>query len=708
MKILEIEAGAGSMTDVMIQMLGTDNESRHRKYAQWDYTDTSDSFFAGAQDRFRSEASRMNFKKLDIEKDPNSQDFECGTYDLVVASLALHASKSLKKALCNARKLLKPGGKLLMYEITASDQRSTFISGLAEDWWSSSEPYREMGPCVMEQKWNELLIEAGFSGLDLSLPDFGGLEPEVEIVYDDSESAQRDLTEHLVKELETIFKSPIRRSTIQQALEYQPNGPLLRVILLELQTSVLSDIQPELFGQLQSLLSSTEHILWVNQGGGIFPSQPQSRLAEGMFRVLKTENSKRRHHLLSLEPQASLTKRQYDHVVNLVKYLSSPVAEHADMEYIEHESVLNVPRVLPANTLNEEICLMASSHQSKIQDFDCQVPLSLNAASPGLLDGFEFIEDETAHLPLEPDEVEVKVECAGINFRDVLIAVGQLKASHTGSEWSGTISRVGGACTRFQVGDSVVGLHNGCFSTSVRMLENGPIVKIPSGISFSDAAAVSVNFATSYIALHNVARIQSGETVLIHSASGGTGQAAIQIAKNAGATVFATVGSESKRKLLMDVYNIPESNIFSSRTTLFSKMIKLRTGGKGVDVILNSLAGESLLASWKCIAPYGRFLEIGKRDILSNQKLPMLKFLDNVTFSGVDLAVMSVERPAVCTAALNSVFASIQEGKLHPSQPINVYGVGEMEKAFRIMQTGQHVGKMVLEMRAHDQVKLYL
>lgn len=238
------------------------------------------------------------------------------------------------------------------------------------------------------------------------------------------------------------------------------------------------------------------------------------------------------------------------------------------------------------------------------------------------------------------------------------------------------------------------------------MIESGPIVKIPSGISLSDAAAVSVNFATSYIALHNVARIQSGETVLIHSASGGTGQAAIQIAKNAGATVFVTVGSESKRKLLMDVYNIPESNIFSSRTTLFSKMIKLRTGGKGVDVILNSLAGESLLASWKCIAPYGRFLEIGKRDILSNQKLPMLKFLDNVTFSGVDLAVMSVERPAVCTAALNSVFASIQEGKLHPSQPINVYGVGEMEKAFRIMQTGQHVGKMVLEMRAHDQVKV--
>lgn len=582
---------------------------------------------------------------------------------------------------------------------------------------------------MTEEVWNEHLLDTGFSGLDLSLPDFEGIVshecsvlvstavekpstdcqmPEIEIVYDDSECAQQDLTDHLIKELETSVASPIRRSTIQAALEYQPSGPLLRIVLLGLQNTVFSDVQPELFSQLQSLLSSTDHILWVNRGGGTFPSQTQSRLAEGIFRALKTEDSKRKHHMLSLEPQASLTRSQYEHVVTLTKYLSSSAAGNADMEYIEREGVLNVPRVLPAKTLNEELRLVSSSHQSKIQDFDCQVPLVLNAASAGLLDGFEFIEHEALYLPLGDDEVEAKVECAGINFRDVLMAVGQLKASHAGSEWSGTITRVGSACTKFQVGDSVVGLFDGCFSTSVRLAESGPIVKIPTGISFSDAAAVSVNFATSYVALHNVARIKRGETVLIHSASGGTGQAAIQLAKNAGATVFATVGSESKKKLLMDVYNIPESNIFSSRSTLFSKMIKLRTGGKGVDVILNSLAGESLLASWKCIAPYGRFLEIGKRDILSNQRLPMLKFLDNVTFSGVDLAVMSIERPAVCKAALESVFSSIQEGRLHPSQPISVYGVGEMEKAFRIMQSGQHMGKMVIEMRANDQVKVLL
>ncbi|CAG8942939.1 unnamed protein product [Penicillium salamii] len=747
MKFIEIGAGSGSMTDVMIRMLGGADEESDRKYAQWDYTSISNSVFSSAQDRFRQEANKMTFKELDIEKDPEAQGFECGTYDVVVAGLVLHTFSDLKKALCNTRKLLKPGGKLMMYEVVGSGLRSTFLYGLLEGWWSGkldlptrmtsklivkgSESSRAMGvgPYINKQQWNEHLIQAGFSGLDLvfadsddSVTDECGMivttaieNPskdhqgmEIEIVYDRAEAAQRDFADHLVNDLKSISMGPIRCSSVQEAVEYHPDSPLLRLVLLELQSPVLCEIEPELFGQLQNLLSSTEHVLWINQGGGIFPSQPQSRLVEGMLRVLRTENIKRRHHLLSLEPQVSLTRRQQDHIIELVRLLLSPAAQNADMEYVEHEGLLNIPRILPSRTLNKDISRMASSHQTAVQDFNCQIPLSLNAASAGLLNGFEFIEDESAYLPLQADEIEVEIRCAGINFRDVLIAVGQLKASHTGSEWSGVVSRVGDACSRFQVGDSVVGLHNGCFSTSVRMLENGPIVKIPAGISFPDAAAVSVNFATSYIALHNVARIQSGETVLIHSASGGTGQAAIQIAKSAGATVFATVGSESKKKLLMDVYNIPESHIFSSRTTLFSKMIKLRTGGKGVDVILNSLAGESLFASWKCIAPYGRFLEIGKRDILSNQRLPMLKFLDNVTFSGVDLAVMSVERPEICTTALKSVFDLIQQGKLHPSQPISVYGVGEMEKAFRIMQTGQHVGKMVLEMRAHDQVKTVL
>ncbi|KAK4861763.1 hypothetical protein LT330_003798 [Penicillium expansum] len=726
MKILEVGAGIGSMTEVMLRTLGN-TEKSNPQYAQWDFTDKLESSFAGAQDQFHQEAGRVQFKILDIEQDPEKQGFECGTYDIVVASMVVHATSNIKAALGNARKLLKPGGKLMLYEMISPGVRSTFTFGLLEGFWINSVADSGPGTCFDERQWNDLLLQTGFSGLDFILPDFDGIMshefglivstaaedppavypvPEIEIVYDAAKSDQQELAQFLVKYCQLNKLAPVRSFSVQEAMEHTSENPLLRIFLLELDVPILSEIQPELFQQLQILLSSPSQALWINQGGGILPSQPQFHLVDGLFRVLMTEDSKRKLHLLSLEPRGPLDTKQRDHITRLIRFFLSPSTSNADTEYIEQDGVLNISRLIASKPLNESISAMATSHQHRTQSFDCKTPLRFNPTSPGLINEFEFIEDETAYVPLEPDEIEIEIKCAGLNSHNDLIAAGHLKASDTGSECSGNVIRVGDACERFNVGDSVAVLHNGCFATSIRLRETGPVVKIPAGISFEIAAAVPVNFATAYIALHTVARIQPGESVLIHSASRDTGQAAIQIAKNAGATIFVTVSSESKKQLLMDVYGIPASHIFSSRTVVFSKMIKHRTGGKGVDIILNSLTGEGLFESWRCIAPYGRFIEIGKGDILSNQGLPMLQFLENVTFSGIDLAAMSVERPELCIAALKSVFDSIQTGDLHPSQPIHLYGVGEMEEAFQKMQTGQHIGKVVLEMRGHDQTAL--
>ncbi|KAJ5894604.1 hypothetical protein N7495_006295 [Penicillium taxi] len=727
MKIVEVGAGDGSMTEIMLQTLGCIDKT-DSQYAQWDFTDISTSLFSDAQTKFQQETRLMKFKVLNIEEDPQKQGFDCGTYDMVVACLVFHATSDLKATLCHARKLLKPGGKLILYEIVVPNVRSTFVFGLLEEFWRSSESYRTLGPCIDTRQWNELLLQTGFSGLDVILPDFDGSisheyalmvstavdEPtkvapvsKIEIVYNSVEPMQQELALSLVKYCGTISTSAIC-SSVEEAISHRSDDSLLKIFLLELEGPIFSDIQPELFSQLQLLLSSTTRVLWINQGGGILASQPHAHLTEGLFRVLMTENSNRDLHLLSLEPTNVLNGRQNDHIARIVKLLLSTAAPDAEMEYMERDGLLHSPRLISSQTLNDSISLMSSSYQRQMQEFDYQTPLQLNADSPGLLNGFEFVENAILHSPLQPDEIEIEVKCAGVNFRDILIAVGQLKANHTGSECSGIVTKVGNACEEFRVGDSVAALVDGSFANLIRIRESGPVVKIPDGISYSDASAVPVTFATAYVSLHNVAHIQPGETVLIHSGTGGTGQAAIQIAQKAGATVFATVGSKSKKQLLMDAYNIPESHIFSSRSTLFSKMIKLRTGGKGVDVILNSLAGESLLASWRCIAPYGRFLEIGKKDILSNQQLPMLQFLDNVSYSGVDLAVMSHERPEVCIAALKSVFASIKDGTLHPPQPINLFGVGEIEKAFRLIQSGKHIGKIIIEMKRQDRVMTVL
>lgn len=182
-----------------------------------------------------------------------------------------------------------------------------------------------------------------------------------------------------------------------------------------------------------------------------------------------------------------------------------------------------------------------------------------------------------------------------------------------------------------------------------------------------------------------------------------------QLIEDAGATVLATVGSDSKKQFLMDTYGIPANHIYSSRDpTSFQRGVKRVTSGRGVDVVFNSLSGEGLVASWECVASYGRFIEIGKKDILARNSLPMWYFNKNVTFRALDISTIPSERPRYGTKALDEVFALMLEGKLKPAQPLQTYGVSEVEKAFRTMQGGKTWGKLVVEMRPDDVVEATL
>lgn len=212
-----------------------------------------------------------------------------------------------------------------------------------------------------------------------------------------------------------------------------------------------------------------------------------------------------------------------------------------------------------------------------------------------------------------------------------------------GDECAGIVTNVGSAVTGFKVGDRIVALRPG--QGAHRTLVRNPAswcYKLPDSMSFSDAAAMPLILGTAWYALSDIARIRKGESVLIHAAAGGVGQMAVQIAQRAGAHVLATVGSPAKRQLLKEQYGLTEDQMFSSRDASFAKGVMAATNGKGVDIVLNSLAGPLLHASWSCVAPFGRFLEIGKRDIHENSKIGMDPFRKNVLFASIDLVVSQV------------------------------------------------------------------
>ncbi len=271
----------------------------------------------------------------------------------------------------------------------------------------------------------------------------------------------------------------------------------------------------------------------------------------------------------------------------------------------------------------------------------------------------------------------------GVNFRDMMISLGQLEdGSLMSSEHSGIVTEVGAdASAEFHVGDRICAWGGKTYASTVK-LKALSAQRIPADMDFETAASIPIVYATVYYALVHLARLERGESVLVHSAPGGVGQAAVMMAKHLGAEIFVTVGNQEKKALVMQRYNIPESHIFSSRQITFVEGIKGLTGGKGVDILLNSIAGESLHESFKCIAELGRFIEIGKRDILANSRLDMEMFNRSVTFASVDLTVVFHRNPRLAKRMVREVFKLLQEGAVLPVHPLNVFPLSEMESAF--------------------------
>ncbi|KAL2818527.1 hypothetical protein BDW59DRAFT_165475 [Aspergillus cavernicola] len=720
MKILELGAGTGALTDLCLRTL---NRARVPRYSQLDFTDLSSSFFPQAQSLF-AEYERMRFMPLDIEKDPEIQGFECGTYDLVAAYLVLHATVDLSVSLKNARKLLKPGGKLLFIEITKPGALVTDLTfGLFDGWWKGSESYRTSGPCVDEVKWGELLQQTGFSGCDIVMHDYDDDRcyetsmivstavndhqsqhlKGVDIIFNPLSPTQIQLASKMSECLLKAGIDPVTQVPMVEDLSKKLSPETLHISLLEVEHPFLYGMNGDEFQRFHDLIIQTKNLLWVNGGGGLRPC-PKFRLGDGLFRVVSSEDQSTRLCILSLE-QSSGVNHQSEQILKVLLAMMKDSDRRADTEYTEIGGLLHVARLVNASSINQEVTLRKTPQQTLMGEFGAGTPLCLQIGTPGLLNTLHFVEDKSLQQQLGRHEIEIRAEAVGLNFRDVLSALGRLDSRTLGGEFAGEVVRVGQACEKFQPGDRVVAYYPSNFANYVRVQEDMAVIKIPNNeLSFEDAAAIPVAYGTAWLTLNRISRLQPGESVLIHSGAGGTGQAAIQVAQYLGATVFTTVSSRAKQNFLIHQYGIPEEHIFSSRNTLFAKGIRRLTRGRGVDVVLNSLSSDELVASWECVAPYGRFVEIGKNDILSNTKLPMAQFLKNVSFNAFDLAAMMDDRPQLLVTALQEILSLIKAGKLSLSNSVQVYGISDIEQAFRHMQSGRNIGKTVLKLRPTDQV----
>ncbi|WP_425144795.1 type I polyketide synthase [Deinococcus sp.] len=301
-------------------------------------------------------------------------------------------------------------------------------------------------------------------------------------------------------------------------------------------------------------------------------------------------------------------------------------------------------------------------------------------------------------------EVELRVQAAALNFKDIMLAMGMLpdealEGGYTGRaygmEAAGEVVRVGEGVTDVSVGQRVVICARDALSTYLTVPATFA-VPAPAHLGSEALSAVPIAFMTASYALHTLAQMGPEDSVLIHAAAGGVGLAALALARRVGATVYATAGTPEKRELLL---GLGAAAVFDSRTLNFAEDILALTGGQGVDIVLNSLSGDAIGRSLAILKPYGRFVEIGKRDIYGNSPLDLGPFRNNLSYFAVDLDRMWVDRPGPMRRLLSEVMGLFERGELSPLT-YRVFPFYQALGAFRFMAQARHTGKVVLSMEA--------
>jgi len=342
--------------------------------------------------------------------------------------------------------------------------------------------------------------------------------------------------------------------------------------------------------------------------------------------------------------------------------------------------------------------------QEELAEVDADEAYELEVGLPGVLDTLNFRRVDRA-VPAE-NQIEIKVRATALNFKDVAKAMnilGKTAMDDTfhgvglGLEAAGTVVRVGKDVHNVKAGDNLAFTVQGCFRRYATIDDEPHLYrKIEDDVTFAEAASSPTVFMTAYHALHNVARLTPNDTVLIHAATGGVGLAAIQVARWAGAKIIATAGSDEKRNYL---HSIGIEHVSDSRSLQFVQDVKTWTDNKGVDVVLNSLSGELINKSLEVLAPFGRMVELGKKDLVEGGSLSLTAFNNSLSFCAVDLDRMLGLRPDLTNSLLDDIGVHFANKTFRPL-PLSVYPAADVSEAFKFMGRARHMGKVVIDFDA--------
>ena len=685
-RILEIGGGTGGTTAHLLP---------HLAAVDYVFTDISPVLLAKAQERF-ADYGNVRYQILDIEQPPASQEIATAAYDLVIAPHVLHATADLEQVLAHVRSLLTCGGQLVLLEGTQPLIWLDLIFGMTEGWWK-----RSTHPLLSVAQWQTQLQAAGFGEI-VAVP------PAQEAIAALPQSIIVAAAPGVSRSAPLVLATPA--SQLGLPLSEAINACLVWLTEDDRQeTNVLSPLDSEAFRRVLSPVDQRpEHIIYCVDSLDL--SQPLETVTQSLLGGL-LHLTQALARLPAPIPQLILVTQ------GIVDGLNHPTPATAwglgrviELEY----PPLRCCRIDldPAMTVAQQVAVLCQELQvgptpgailyrqgqrlgarlAQAQSAELELPpapFQLTLASKGTPDNLQIV-PLTRREP-GPGEVEIQVRAAGLNLIDVLDALALLpfERDWLGVECAGQIVALGAGVADFQRGDPVIALAPGSFRQFVTV----PVAWVghqPQSLNAGEAATIPANFLTVDYALRQVAQLQPGERILIHAAAGGTGMAAVRLAQQMGAEVYATA-SLGKWEFLRSQHI---THIFNSRTLDFAEEIMAETASQGVNVVLNSLSGEFIAQSLAVLAPQGRFLEIGKREIWTPAQVTEAR--PDVSYHVVDLMTVAHNQPDHIHRLWQGLKPRFDAGQLTPI-PHQLWPLTKAKQAFRHMQQAQHVGKIVLD-----------
>ncbi|KAH9895432.1 putative polyketide synthase [Xylariomycetidae sp. FL2044] len=756
-RILQIGAGTGPYA--IRRILGTLGTPETPLFGSWHVTELSSESLEDTRAHLADWADVLEFDQLDIEQSPEKQKFGLGSYDVIVAPHALGTTSDVTNAAANLHSLLKPGGTLLLAETTKEQVDVQFITGLLSGMGRSEQKNRAFTASV----WDELLRNAGFTGVDLEVHDSesdimytnsvimstvplaedqkpnlarAGNQGSFAVVTSSKAPQHKGFVDLLSQRIQSLTGAPIPGHLVLEESSLDAYKNKICIFLGEIDEPILANLDASRIDGLRAMVTQCSGLLWVTTGGAVDSEVPEQAVSQGFLRVLRNEYIGRRYLSLDLDPTSAAarwTQDGADIVSAIVRVLEQGFGQAetdagpADFEYAERRGVLLIPRTYKDKHCDDMVVgslvpswgelLQGTQDSTDVLTripleplFQKDRPLRLEAGLPGYLDTLAFVDDVESHWNYEvlaPQLVEITPRAYGLSSRDASVAMGRLKDQFMNLECSGIVTRVGAEAHAkgYNVGDRVMALSTGAsFASCTRVPWHG-VVQIPAGLDFETAASLPLAFTTAYSGLVDSACLVSGSSVLIHAAAGAFGQAAIMLAKNLGVTeIYATAGSQEKRDFFQQEYGIPAERLFNSRDSSFAPAVLAATKGRGVDAVLNSLPGSLLQASLGAIAPLGHLIEIDKGEIEANSLVALESFSRGITFTSLDVPTLLRHRGPSVHRALGEIARLIEQKTLEPVHPVAVYPMEDAQAAFQLVQTGAQIGKVVLSARPDELV----